>query len=206
MLSRWRVDVAWLGLLAVPWARPSLGSILVGLPPLAAGVALRVWARGHLERAETVTTSGPYAHVRHPLYLGSFLIALAFALMTNLHVLPIIVGGVFVAMYVPKALREEAYLRRRFGAAYADYAARVGAVIPSRGAPRAPAPTQSRFAWRRVVDHREWHAWIGVAALLATLCGLAANHARPVSIASRSTHHAHHAHIRASQWGANLTR
>jgi hypothetical protein len=206
VLSRWRIDLAWLGVTALPFAHPTPGSIVLGLPALGTGVALRTWARGHLERGERLATSGPYAHVRHPLYVGSFLISLGFALMTNLHLLPIVVGGAFVVMYVPKALREEAYLRRRYGAAYADYAARVGAVIPSRGAPRAPAPTQSLFTWRRVVAHREWRAWVGVAGMLAVLCGLAARDSRPRTIALRSPHPAVHAGLRASQWGAALTR
>ncbi len=207
VLSRWRVDIAWLGLLVLPWVHPTRGSICLGLPALVAGVALRVWARGHLERAETVTTTGPYAHVRHPLYVGSFLIALGFAVMTGLYALPIVVVGAFVAMYVPKALREEAYLRRRFGAAYADYAARVGAVIPWRDGPRAPAPTQSLFAWRRVIGHREWHTWVGVAALLAVLCGLAAGDPRhPTTGSPRVAHRKHHGGVHASQWDASLTR
>jgi protein-S-isoprenylcysteine O-methyltransferase Ste14 len=206
VLSRWRVDVAWLGLLALPWAHPTRGSICLGLPALAGGVALRAWARGHLERGERVTITGPYAHVRHPLYVGSFLIALAFALMTHLTALPIVVGVAFVAMYVPKALREEAYLRRRFGAAYADYAARVGAVIPSRDGPRASAPTQPRFEWQRVIGHREWHTWIGVAALLAVLCGLAAGDPRTGIVSRRIAHRAHHHGMRASQWDASLAR
>ena len=205
VLSRWRVDLAWLGLLALPWAHPTRGSILLGMPVLAAGVALRTWARGHLQRGERVTTTGPYAHMRHPLYVGSFLIALAFAVMTNLYVLPIVAVVAFVAMYVPKALREEAYLRRRFGAAYGEYAARVGAVIPSRGGPRASAPTQPRFEWRRVIGHREWHTWIGVAALLAVLCGLAAGRSLTKTASSHMAHHAHHG-VHASQWDASFAR
>jgi protein-S-isoprenylcysteine O-methyltransferase Ste14 len=196
VLSRWRVDLAWLGVLALPWAHPTRTSIAAGLPLIAFGVALRAWARGHLERAEEVTTGGPYAHLRHPLYVGSFAIALAFALMTRLRPLPFVVAGTFVAMYVPKALREEAYLRRRFGATYADYARRVGAVIPSWAG--SPSPSTSRFAWRRVIRHREWHTWIGVATVLAVLCGLAARDAWLPS--TRIAHRSARAGVHASQW------
>jgi hypothetical protein len=203
LLSRRRIDLAWLGLLALPWSHPTRGSIVAGLPPLATGVALRVWARGHLERAETVTTGGPYAHVRHPLYLGSFSIALAFALMTHLAGLPIVVGAAFAAMYVPKALREEAHLRDRFPAAYADYARRVGPVIPSWVAP--PAPT-SRFSWRRVLRHREWHTWIGVTALVAVLCGLATRATPRTSVVWRVPHGRAHGSLRASRGSAPAGR
>jgi protein-S-isoprenylcysteine O-methyltransferase Ste14 len=181
VLSRWRVEIAWLTLLALPWAHPTRVSIAIGLPVVALGVALRVWARGHLQRsqegAQEVTTGGPYAYVRHPLYVGSFLIGVGFATTTALVVLPVAVAVAFVAMYVPKALREEAYLRRLYGTAYAEYAQHVGAVIPSWTVAIAPSP--SRFAWRRVMRHREWRTWLGVAAALAVLCGLSWRSARP---------------------------
>lgn len=182
VLSRWRVEIAWLTLLALPWAHPTRASIAVGLPVVALGVALRAWARGHLQRAQEVTTGGPYGHVRHPLYVGSFLIVVGFALMTALVALPFLVACAFVVMYVPKALREEAYLRRRFGTAYADYAQHVGAVIPSWTVAIAPSPSQ--FAWRRVMRHREWHTWLGVAAMLAILCGLALRTAHPTMVST----------------------
>ena len=123
------------------------------------------------------SATGPYAHLRHPLYVGSFAIALGFALMTRLALLPVAVVIVFVVMYAPRALREEKYLRRRFGSAYVEYAKRVGAVFPTWAA-LPPPPSTARFAWARVVRHREWHTWLGVVALLAVLCGLAANDPR----------------------------
>ena len=39
------------------------------------GEALRIWAAGHLEKGREVTASGPYRLTRHPLYLGSSIIA-----------------------------------------------------------------------------------------------------------------------------------
>jgi len=164
LLSRWRVDLAWLGLLAVPLARPSDASILWALPLLAFGVALRLWARGHLERGRAVARTGPYAFVRHPLYVGSFFIALGFACITRRPWFPPLVIVIFLVLYVPKALREEAWLRKRFPKQYEDYASRVGAVFPRTLTPWSDADV--RFRWRRVLRHREWQTWIGVAALL----------------------------------------
>ncbi len=182
MLSRWRVELAWLALLALPWAHPTRVSIAMGLPAVALGVALRIWARGHLRRAQEVTTGGPYALMRHPLYVGSFLIGVGFATTTGLVVLPLVVACAFVMMYVPKAMREEAYLRRRFGTAYADYARHVGAVLPSLTMSMPPSP--SRFTWRRVMRHREWRTWLGVAAALAALCGLMMRSAHPTVVSA----------------------
>ena len=44
-----------------------------GIIFLVSGVLIRFWARGHFERVRLFTT-GPYALVRHPLYLGSLFI------------------------------------------------------------------------------------------------------------------------------------
>lgn len=165
-LSRWRVDLAWLGVLVLPFARPTSHSILCSLPLLGVGVGLRVWARGHLERAREVTQTGPYALMRHPLYVGSFCIAIAFAIAMGLALLPPLVAVAFVVMYVPKAMREEEWLRKRFGAAYAEYAERVGPVFPRR----LPSIAHARsFRWSRVLGHREWKTWAGVVALLVLM-------------------------------------
>src|SRR5262245_5715006 len=65
---------AALGLLLI--ARPWWPTFPIGCAIAAAGIGLRVWACGHLRKNRELTTSGPYAHVQHPLYLGTFLIAL----------------------------------------------------------------------------------------------------------------------------------
>ena len=72
----------------------------------------------------------------------------------------------FVVMYVPKALREEAYLRAMAGPGYASYATRTAAVLPRRRR-AGTVGTARRFEWRRVRRHREWRTWVGVLALLA---------------------------------------
>src|SRR3989442_5357361 len=156
-LSRWRVDVGTVaGVAMLAFAHPTRTSVAMWLPLGAVGPALRTWARGHLERHRHLVRTGPYAFVRHPLYLGSFLLGLAFAGMTRIPVFLPLFLIVFVAMYLPKALREEVFLRERHPGAYAEYAAHVGAFIPRPSSRHgSPAPPQ-RFSWRRVLRHREW--------------------------------------------------
>src|SRR5262245_16642997 len=125
-LSRWRVQLGFC--FAVPalyLARPTPQSYAVFLPMVLAGALLRVWARGHLDRAERVCTGGPYAYLRHPLYVGSFLMGLGVTLMALPWPFAPLYVVVFVAMYLPKALREEAYLTQRFGSAYVAYSAAI---------------------------------------------------------------------------------
>jgi steroid 5-alpha reductase family enzyme len=126
-----------------------------------------------------VTQTGPYAYLRHPLYVGSFAIAMGFAVSARLPFLVPLVAVAFVVMYVPKAIREEAWMRSRFGREYDVYAERVGAILP-RWPTRAPLGRDgaegSPQRWQRMIEHREWKTWAGVAALLALLCLQAAIH------------------------------
>jgi len=168
-LSRWRVNAATvLGAAVIVCARPTQRAILAFLPLVLLGVALRVWARGHLDRHHYVTQTGPYRFVRHPLYIGSFAMGLGFAAMTGLWFVPPLFVLLYVGSYVPKGLREEAFLRQRYGDEYAGYAARVGALWPHLQSAPLPAGVR-RFEWQRVLGHREWKTWLGVLAALAVL-------------------------------------
>ncbi len=105
-----------------------------------AGCALRAWAAGYLFKGKRVAVGGPYAYVRNPLYVGSFIIGAGFcAALLNPPVLPIVwlffgiyIAG-FIGMYVAKGRSEEDELRRSLGAEYETYRAQVPAFIPIRG-------------------------------------------------------------------------
>ena len=169
-LSRWRIQLGFcFAIAALLYARPTWQSYVAFLPLVVAGVALRAWARGHLDRAERVCTGGPYRLMRHPLYVGSFLMGLGVTLMALPWPFVPIYVVVFLLMYVPKAIREEAYLSDRFGDAYAVYASAVGPVMPRIGHGIMAADVRSHFEWRRVWRHREWHTWIGVATVLVSV-------------------------------------
>lgn len=170
--SRWRVEAGFVfAAVAVVFAHPTPLSIERYVPLVIAGLALRCWARGHLERRAYLSDTGPYALVRHPLYVGSFLLGLAFTLMTNVTGLPVLFALAFASVYVPKAVREETFLRNRYGDEYARYVARVGAFVPRLAAVRAAfgAHRTREFAWRRVVRHGEYQTWLGAAAAIAVM-------------------------------------
>ena len=168
LLSRWRVEAATFAAVpALALTHPSRRAIVAYLPVLMAGIALRIWARGHFERGRLATT-GPYALVRHPLYIGSFLLGLGVALMTGRPLLPPAFAGAFIAMYWPKALREENWQRARWGADWERYAAAVDPLVP-RGLGRRASGPGRRFSWSRVVRNGEWQTWLGAAAALVAL-------------------------------------
>jgi protein-S-isoprenylcysteine O-methyltransferase Ste14 len=86
-----------------------------------------------------LATTGPYAQVRHPQYVGFILIMLGFLLqwptLLTLAMFPILVW-----MYVRLARREEREVRAEFGEAYASYAATTPAFVPRF---RRPAATRA---------------------------------------------------------------
>ena len=170
MPSRYRVPAGWLvGAFVLALARPEPLPWLLGLGLAGLGEALRVWASGHIEKTKRLATGGPYAHSRNPLYLGSLLIALGVAVACASPWVVLAVAAYFAAFY-PRVMREEAaYLRQKFAAEYAEWAASVPLFWPR---PRAAGPRESRFEWARVRANREWRTAVAVPLLSALLLTL----------------------------------
>ncbi len=112
-----------------------LGAVVVVL-----GELLRIWACGHLRKNQAVIKSGPYAHVKNPLYLGTFLILVGCVLAASdpanhgRYVLVVALPftlGVFFFYYLPyKFAVEGDRLRRRFGPEFDEYDRNVPAFVP----------------------------------------------------------------------------
>lgn len=106
----------------------------VGGAVFAVGLAIRVWSQIHLHYRlrvrKVLTTSGPYAFVRNPIYIGNTIILLGLTVMSELlWFIPVtlIWAGVVYAFVVRY---EEAHLLNKYGAAYATYLDRVPRWIP----------------------------------------------------------------------------
>jgi protein-S-isoprenylcysteine O-methyltransferase Ste14 len=152
------------------WARPQPILYAVGLLLAAAGAAVRIWAAGTLHKSRQVTTSGPYAWVRHPLYLGSFLIAFGYMLMSGRWQAVAIGVPLFLLFHGAAITIEEKMLLKLFGQEYADYARAVPRLLPRR-LPANGGPAMGTFSWERVLYNREPFNLIGVL-ILAALFGL----------------------------------
>ena len=83
------------------------------------------------QRAETLNTTGLYSIVRNPLYLGNYVILMGLATVPAVWWLPLIVSLAFVLYYERIVYAEEAFLKRKFGATYTDWARRVPAFLPN---------------------------------------------------------------------------
>lgn len=118
------------------------------------GVLIRLWARGHFERGRLFTT-GPYALVRHPLYLGSFMIVVGLLCQLNGWLNWAIALPLFGLSHGVAIVYEEISLAERFGPAWNSYASRVPALIPSFGS-LFNAGGSARWGWSRFLNTHEF--------------------------------------------------
>src|SRR6185437_9060418 len=99
---RWRVPLSFLMAAASLWlAQPTLLSIVIGIGFVVAGLALRAVASGHIDKDVRLAVTGPYAHTRHPLYLGSVLIALGFVIAARSWWVALGACALFLVFYLP---------------------------------------------------------------------------------------------------------
>lgn len=152
------------------FAHPSWRSLASGLPFVTAGVWLRGYAAGYVKKNAELTRTGPYAYTRNPLYLGSMSIAFGIAMAAGRWWLGAILVILFLAIYVPTILSEEAFLRGAFSG-FDNYAARVPRLLPRLTPARfADVPTErGRFDRARYLHHREYNALVGALAIYAAL-------------------------------------
>jgi protein-S-isoprenylcysteine O-methyltransferase Ste14 len=157
-IARLRVTIGFISSIAVLWlAQPSARSLAIGAVVATIGEAIRVWAAGHLEKGREVTTTGPYAFTRHPLYLGSSIIGVGFAIASASVTAAVLILG-YLAITLTAAMRtEEAHLTEKFGAAYPAY--RDGHATGER----------RRFSGDRVLRNREYRAMLGLLLVMIVL-------------------------------------
>lgn len=163
---RVRVPVGFIFAVVFIWlAHPTRNSILVGALVMIPGLLLRGLASGHVQKDKQLTTSGPYAYTRNPLYLGSLLMAAGFAIAARNWWIVALMLIMFAVIYVPVIAGEERYLRATFPD-YDDYARHVPRLFPrlTRYGSQQGAHSSERY-WK----HREYEAGIGCVVVLAVL-------------------------------------
>lgn len=158
-LARLRVPLGFACFGVGYWlASPTLQSLATGAAVAASGQGLRVWAAGHIEKGREVTRSGPYRHMRHPLYVGSAIMAIGFGLAANSLWTALLVLAYFLVTYFAAVRTEEATLDARFDGEYSAY--REG---------RAPAVTRTFSLSRALEMNREYRSLAGLVAALVLL-------------------------------------
>ena len=153
-------------LLFLALARPTVATLLAGLPLVVLGLATRAYASGYLSKNKQLATSGPYARTRNPLYLGSGLLAVGLAVAGARWEVGVGLVAMFLAIYIPTIQSEERYLRRKFDG-FDAYARSVPRLIPRL----TPARLGGDGAFSRALylKHREYRAIVGVVVIYGAL-------------------------------------
>jgi protein-S-isoprenylcysteine O-methyltransferase Ste14 len=170
-----RVLAVLVGIVLVPvLAKPTPWSLFIGFIPVFFGEVIRVWASGHLMRTQELTTSGPYAYLRDPLYLGRLLLLVGFCVMAwgYAWILLIVGLGVFFFNYMPRKYQKEmTRLEDLYGDDYRQYAAYARSLLP-RLKPYSKAgqrPWSFDLFWK---ENREQYFLSGVVILAVALVAL----------------------------------
>jgi len=112
----------------------------VGIFILLIGEAIRFWVAGYSQKgtstrgrrfqASKLVTTGPYAYVRHPLYLANFLIGLGICVIIGIAWVFVVYLAYFLIQYVSIQVVEERFLHTQFKEEYEAYVSRVPRFIP----------------------------------------------------------------------------
>ena len=152
----------------------------LGIGVAVLGELLRLWAAGYVGHVKvnwtqrwrgdrkigSLVTAGPYAYVRHPLYVGTFLIGIGVCLIASNAWVAAAALGVFVAVYRRKMAQEERLMGQELGAPYLAYHAAVPRWLPVRGRYRA---RHGRWSWQGIIASKEWKTLIWVLVVIMAL-------------------------------------
>jgi hypothetical protein len=170
---RWRVRMGYpVAAVYLVLADPKPRCILIGAVVAAIGLLIRGASSGHLRKDRELATSGPYAHTRNPLYLGSAFLAAGFAIAGGSWWAGLLVVAYFGIFYYAVMRNEEQDLHLRFGAAFDAYAARVPLFLPwfaRANAKSSGSETEQHFSWAQYRRNREYKALIGTIAGVGVL-------------------------------------
>jgi uncharacterized membrane protein len=158
-LARWRVPLGFLCAGAVLYlAFPTPQSLAIGGAIALVGEMMRIWAAGHLEKGREVTQSGPYRITRHPLYVGSAVVAVGAAVASARISAAVLIGTYMMTTILAAVRHEEQSMREKFGDGYDAY-------VQSR-----TEPVERAFSLHRALNtNKEYKAVLGLMALVAIL-------------------------------------
>ncbi len=165
-IVRYRVSVGiFVLLLVLIFAEPTFKSILWGGVIGFAGVLIRAWASGHLNKNNKLTVSGPYRFSRNPLYLGNIIMGIGLMVNANSYISAIFLSLYFLLFYPFLIIREKKYLKNKFK----DYEnfEKVPLLIPNpfRYAKRTKETAQ-KFSFTRYFTNREYNAFLGLLTII----------------------------------------
>ena len=114
------------------FARPDRGTVAIGLALVVVGQVFRIYAAGYIFKNKQLASTGPYSLVRHPLYLGNFIILIGFTIASaNPYVAAVVV--LFFLIWYPAAIAyEDSKLENIFEDDWREWSKNIRAIIPGR--------------------------------------------------------------------------
>jgi protein-S-isoprenylcysteine O-methyltransferase Ste14 len=160
MAQKLRVPVGTLlGLIFIALMHPTRRSLWVGGIAAGLGASLRIWAAGYIDKGRVLTRDGPYAFIRHPLYLGSLLMAVGVLIAGQGYWLLVPFAAFYLGVYYPVMRAEERELLEAHGESFKQYVSTVPLFVPlftrAHGRP-------SGFLWSRVLRNGEHRTVVGL--------------------------------------------
>ena len=166
---RIRVPLGFVFAVLFLWmARPTWLSLAWSLCVVVPGVWLRGYASGYVKKNAELAVSGPYAHTRNPLYLGSMLIAFGFAGAAGSVWIFLALAILFALIYAPTIRSEEEFLRGTF-LEFDEYARRVPRLFPRFSPATMGRGESGGFSRELYLKHREYNALLGAVGIYAAL-------------------------------------
>ena len=163
--------IAWALTLPFLWyCHPTATLLLLGTPFSVLGLLVRGWAAGSIDKDQELATSGPYAYLRNPLYLGTLLIGIGVTVAGGASEWLLLFLIYFVGVYGKTMSLEDNRLTDLFGDAYRDYASSVPSFLPKM-VPYHPSRDSEGHGFRlkHYYRNKEWEAALGVLTMFSFL-------------------------------------
>lgn len=116
------------------------------------GAVLRSWAGGLLHKNTQLSTKGPYTLVRHPLYVGSLMIAVGALTLLNEPVNFIFLSVLILVVYIPRIRAEEAFLLETYGEEWETFISQTSYFFPKT----IPRNLQMEWSFQQWVKNKEF--------------------------------------------------
>lgn len=146
---------------------PHHNAFWYGVPVSIFGELIQMWAGSQLHKDQHFTISGPYSHVRNPMYIGRFFLGLGFFIITAN---PYLLAGyvmLFAAYAHMRVNREEGRLKVIFAPDYQHYCSEINRWLPKF---KAYSRSESKNAsWAQVCVNHENINMLGTLIVLAAV-------------------------------------
>lgn len=128
--SRQLFAIALIIIFAIYGAPVSAPLFWAGVAIAMLGILVRYWASGHVKKNKQLATDGPYAFVRHPLYVGNILALVGFVMACQLWWSAVLTIFLLLFYYPPAIEYEDLKLQRLFGRDWEEWRAQTKALLP----------------------------------------------------------------------------